>query len=55
MKYLLMVCGVYWIIFSLTQHTRNFKSSFVYKVIPFFTGILVCLCSMDMFGWINIF
>lgn len=55
MEYLLMACGVYWIIFGLTQKTKNFQSSLVYKVIPFFTGVATCLCSMDILGWVSIF
>ena len=55
MEIILMVCGVFWIIFSLIQHTRNLKSAIIFKVIPFSTGVATCLCSMNMLGWINIF
>lgn len=55
MRIILMVCGTFWIIFSLTQHTMNFKSAMFYKVIPFFTGLATIVCAMDLFGWVNIF
>lgn len=55
MEIILMVCGVFWIIFSLITITRNIQSAIVYKVIPFFTGLATIMCAMDLFGWVNIF
>lgn len=55
MGIVLMVCGVFWIIFSLLQHASNVKSSVFYKVIPFFTGFVTVICAMDLFDWVSIF
>jgi len=55
MEIILMVCGAFWIIFSLLNNTRNIKSAIFFKVIPFFTGLAAILCAMDLFGWVNIF
>ena len=52
---ILMICSLYWIIFSLIQITQNFKSALVFKVIPFFTGLATMICAMNLFGWIGIF
>ena len=51
----LMVCGVFWIIFSLLNNTRNVGSAIFYKVIPFFTGFVTIVCAMDLLGWVTIF
>lgn len=55
MGIILMVCGAFWIIFSLLNNTRNIKSAILFKVIPFFTGLATIVCAMDLFGWVNIF
>lgn len=55
MEILLMICGCYWIIFSLILNTKDFKSGLLFKVIPFFSGVANCICAMDMMEWINIF
>ena len=55
MEIILMVCGVFWIVFSLIQNTRNIKSALVFKVIPFFTGVATIVCAMDLLSWVNIF
>ena len=51
----LMICGVFWLGFALCQHTRNFKSSLIYKILPFFTGLAAIVCAADSFGWVSIF
>lgn len=55
MAIILMICGVFWITFSLVIHTKNFISAFCFKAIPFFMGLAVTLCAMDLLGWTNIF
>ena len=55
MGIILMVCGVWWIIFALLTKTKNVWSSILFKVIPFFTGLATIVCAMDLFGWVNIF
>lgn len=55
MEIILMVCGVFWIIFSLLNITKNIKSAIFFKVIPFFTGLATIVCAMDLLGWISIF
>lgn len=55
MGIILMVCGVFWIVFSFIQRTKNFASAMFYKVIPFFTGLVTIVCAMDSFGWMSIF
>lgn len=55
METILMICGIYWIFFSLIQNTLNFKSAIVFKVIPFFAGLATVVCAMDLLGWVNIF
>lgn len=49
----LMICGVFWIAFSLVVRTKNFISALCFKVIPFFTGLAVILCAMNLLGWVN--
>lgn len=55
MEVILMICGTFWIAFSLLNNTRNIKSAIFYKVIPFFTGIATVACAMDLLGWVSIF
>lgn len=55
MEIILMVCGVWWIIFGLLNNTRNIKSAIIFKVIPFFTGLATVVCAMDLIGWVYIF
>ena len=54
MAIVVMVCGIYWMFFGLIQNTNNLRSSIVYKVLPFFTGMLALLVAMDWMCWINI-
>ena len=54
MAIIVMVCGIYWMFFGLIQNTNNLRSSIVYKVLPFFTGMLALLVAMDWMCWINI-
>lgn len=55
MGIILMVCGAFWVIFTLLINTKNLLSAILFKVIPFFTGFATILCAMDLFGWVNIF
>ena len=55
MGIILMICGVYWVFYSLTANTKNLPSAILFKVIPFFTGLATIICAMDSFGWVNIF
>lgn len=50
----LMICGVFWVALGLVVHTKNFKSALCFKIIPFFTGLAVMLCAMNLFGWVNL-
>ena len=50
MEIILMVCGAFWIVFSLVNITKNIKSAIFFKVIPFFTGLATIVCAMDLFG-----
>ena len=52
---ILIICGVYWVIFSLITNTKSLLSAIIFKIIPFFTGLATIICAMDVFGWINIF
>lgn len=54
MAVILMICGVFWIALGLVVHTKNFSSALCFKVIPFFTGLAVMLCAMNLFGWVNL-
>ena len=54
MAIIVMVCGIYWMFVGLIQNTNNLRSSIVYKVLPFFTGMLALLVAMDWMCWINI-
>jgi hypothetical protein len=49
-----LVCGILWILYSLIMNTKNLKSSVVYKVIPFFTGLSNIFVTAVLWGWINI-
>lgn len=55
MGIILMICGMFWITHAFIVHARNTVSAIVFKVIPFFTGLAVIMCAMDLFGWVNIF
>lgn len=55
MEYILLVCGLIWIIFGLTMNTKNFVSALVFRVLPFFTGVAACMCAMDLMGYISVF
>lgn len=55
MGIILMVCGMYWIISALIINTKNVLSAILFKVIPFFTGLVTIMCAMNLFGWVNIF
>lgn len=35
MGIVLMICGVFWVVYSFITHTHNFKSAVAFKVIPF--------------------
>jgi hypothetical protein len=39
MEWILLVVGVWQIIFSFINKTKNVKSSIVYRVIPFYSGM----------------
>lgn len=55
MANVLMVCGIFWIIFALVVNTRKVAAAIWFKVIPLFTGFAALLCAMDLYGWVNIF
>lgn len=55
MPIVLTICAFYWIVMAFTIKTRNFSSTFVFKVLPFCCGIATFLCAMDGFGWVQIF
>ena len=55
MKLVLLICGIYWIIFSFINRTQNVKSAIFYKVLPFFTGLAEIICAADLYGWVNVF
>lgn len=50
----LMICGVFWVTLGLAGHTKNFSSALCFKVIPFFTGLTVIICAMNLLGWVNL-
>lgn len=51
---ILFCIGLWFIIFSFISHTKNFKSSFIFKVIPFFCGCYCIFYSLMNNGIINI-
>lgn len=55
MGIILMICGTLWIIGAFIVNAKDFASAIICKVIPFFTGLAVIMCAMDLFGWVNIF
>lgn len=55
MEIILMVCGIFWIIFSLIINTKNVQSAIFFKVIPFFSGIATIMCAMQLTGLLKIF
>lgn len=52
---ILMICGLYLVVFALLNHTRNFISGITYKVIPLFIGVALLLCAADLKGLVSIF
>lgn len=44
----ILFTGIYNIILSLTLYTKNFKSAFIFKVIPFFTGLFCVLSALHL-------
>lgn len=47
----LLVNGLYLVIFALVNHTKDIRSSIVYKVIPFFLGCACLLAAYHLWGW----
>ena len=55
MEFLLLACGCYWIMWSSTLNVKSgLLNKILFKILPFFTGIVVCLITMNMMGWVNI-
>lgn len=54
MEIILLICGCYSILIGLVVNTKNFISSILFKVVPFLSGVMVCLVAMDLLGWISI-
>lgn len=55
MAYILLACGCWNIFASLVGQTNGFIASVFFRIIPFSTGCVVCLCAMNMLGWVSIF
>lgn len=55
MGIILMICGCIWIIQSFILNTKNFRSTILFKVLPFFTGFATIFCAMNIFGWVHVF
>jgi hypothetical protein len=51
---IVLVSGVFMIVFSLIMNTKNLKSSIVFKVIPFFLGLADIFVFAVLMGWIII-
>ena len=45
-----LVSGLYFIIFSFIQNTRNLKSAIIYRVIPFFCGVGCVIVALSLFN-----
>ena len=55
MEFLLLACSFYWIVFALILNVKSgLLNKILFKVIPFFTGVVVCLIAMNLMGWVNI-
>ena len=52
MIWIVFITGVFNITFSLINKTKNFNSSLLYKVIPFFLGLGCLFYSAKILGWI---
>ena len=53
MKVALLVCDLYWIMFSFIVSTKKCYASLFFKVIPFFTGIITSLWALKLLGIVN--
>ena len=55
MEILLLACSFYWITIALILNVKSgLLTKILFKVIPFFTGVVVCLIAMNLMGWVNI-
>ena len=55
MEILLLACSFYWIVFALILNVKSgLLNKILFKVIPFFTGLVVCLIAILFMGWVNI-
>lgn len=54
LNYILMSIGVYFIIFSFVLKTRNFLSTVIFKLIPFFSGVFNIGYALNQIGIIAV-
>jgi hypothetical protein len=50
----ILIIGIYLIISSLVMNTGNFKSAFLFKVLPFFSGLYLLIVYAVSIGVLNI-
>ena len=55
MPIVLTICAFYWIVIAFGIKTRNFPSTFIFKVLPLSRGLATFLCAMNGVGWVQIF
>jgi hypothetical protein len=44
-----LIAGIYFIILSLALNTKNFRSSLIFKIIPFFLGLGNIIVALNLF------
>ena len=46
------IAGLYLICLSFALNTKNYRSLFVFKIVPFFTGLACLLSVIKLIGWV---
>lgn len=47
--------GIYFIILTFLNNTKNIKSTIVFKIVPFFIGLCITVSMLQHMGFIHIF
>jgi len=50
----ILVIGFYLIVWSLIGRTKNFKSAFFFKILPFFSGLFLLIYYGNTIGMITL-
>ena len=52
--WIVLISGLYFVMFSFIQNTGNMLSALIYKIIPFVLGSSCVIIALGMFGWVTL-